>query len=448
MANKNADISAIQERVQIIRNALDKIGTIIDAAPLPAAVKKKLQKAIQDDAELQELIQGFENPRAPRLMLVGGTGVGKSSLLNAIYGTYAARVSDYKSCTSGTGIFEIENADGAESLVVLDTRGVGEGREMSDEAAEDVLQEDIIEFKPDLLILLLKAKDRGSARRDQAKLVQKLEETVTKHRMPKIPVLVVVNQCDAFATGRQKANGQYSEKTESKIAREISEVEESLQEWGLPNWPVIAVSSYMAWQTPDGDEVDNDDIAEMTLEEQAHLQILEDGRYGIDLLRSYMEKMIQDPKARAGLAFIAQGNAVLTRFADHLVNLFAGLAATVALSPIPLSDIAILSPLQILLVVLVGILGGQDLSWDSAKEFIVRAGGTVAVGFGLRLVGQQAVKLFNLLAPGAGSAASSAIAFGGTVVIGKAAINYYLKEEDMAEVQEQVREDKEKAATA
>lgn len=47
------------------------------------------------------------------------------------------------------------------------------------------------------------------------------------------------------------------------------------------------------------------------------------------------------------------------------------------------------------------------------------------------MIAQQTSKLANGLFPGAGSAISATIAFGGTYSIGKAATSYYIEEVDL-----------------
>lgn len=442
----NDDLNKLEEKIRTIRKVLASIGTIIDNAPLPPKVKSALKKAVQNDSKLNDLLDGFEDHRAPRLMLVGSTGVGKSSFVNAICGSYVALVDDHASCTTETATFEITQGAVEDVLEILDTRGVFEGSAMEHSTqAEAALLDEVLKFNPDLLILLLEAKDRSKARRDQAEFVDSLVEQVAKHGMPKIPVLVVVNKCDAFARKKEIVDGQYSDATKHQIDKEASVVADNLRSWGLPAWPVVPVSSYLAWKKPDGTPVENEDTAAMDPAQRRELEIDEDGRYGIDNVLQFMQAQIVSPRARAGLILALRAQDVLAQFANSLTQIFASLAATVALSPIPISDIAVLTPLQILLVVLIGSLSGDELSWANAKKFITGVGGTVGAGILFRLVAQQAAKLLNLLAPGAGSAASSAIAYGGTVAIGKAAVRYYLQDESLEGVRRKFEAEKDES---
>lgn len=47
MFDKNDDLSAIQARIDAIRNTLGKVDAVIGAAPLPSSVKAALRKALR-----------------------------------------------------------------------------------------------------------------------------------------------------------------------------------------------------------------------------------------------------------------------------------------------------------------------------------------------------------------------------------------------------------------
>ena len=121
------------------------------------------------------------------------------------------------------------------------------------------------------------------------------------------------------------------------------------------------------------------------------------------------------------------------RLARHLNTIFSGISGTVALTPIPVSDIYVLLIIQSVLVCLIASLSGRDISLDTGKEFILSMGGIAGAGYVFRLVAQQASKFLNAVWPGSGSAVSSGIAALGTSAIGKAAIAYYIDGQDIDE---------------
>lgn len=140
-----------------------------------------------------------------------------------------------------------------------------------------------------------------------------------------------------------------------------------------------------------------------------------------------------------GLRMAARLNDVVIRVAKQLNKIFTGISASVALTPIPTSDIYILLILQSIMVTLIASLSGRDVSIDTAKEFIFSISGVGLVGYGLRLAAQQGSKFINAICPGAGSTVSAAIASVGTNGIGKAAIAYYIEGNSIDDVKTEIK---------
>lgn len=205
---------------------------------------------------------------------------------------------------------------------------------------------------------------------------------------------------------------------------------------------IVAVSSLIDWQTPDGMEVSVEDIDKLPVHDIENLEIAFDGRYQIEKLLDILEEAIQDFEAQMGLRMAARLTEVVHRLARHLNKIFSGLAGTVALTPIPVSDIYVLLIIQALLVLLIASLSGRDLSMDTAKEFIFSMGGLAGAGYTLRLVAQQGAKFLNAIWPGAGSAVSAGVAALGTSAIGKAAISYYIDGTTIEEAKKKFEESK------
>ena len=193
------------------------------------------------------------------------------------------------------------------------------------------------------------------------------------------------------------------------------------------------MSSLIDWQTPDGMEIDVECIDNLPKNDIDNLQIAFDGRYNIDKLLDILEEAILDFEAQMGLRMAARLTEVVHRLARHLNTIFSGISGTVALTPIPVSDIYVLLIIQSVLVCLIASLSGRDISLDTGKEFILSMGGIAGAGYVFRLVAQQASKFLNAVWPGSGSAVSSGIAALGTSAIGKAAIAYYIDGQDIDE---------------
>ena len=115
-------------------------------------------------------------------------------------------------------------------------------------------------------------------------------------------------------------------------------------------------------------------------------------------------------------AFIGQQRADI-RLKEQRIRLLiytkATLCAGVALTPVPVADMALITPMQIAMVTAIGYFHGIKVSKDRALELL----SVLGIGFGLREAARQLVKLV----PGFGSVVSAAVAFSGTVALGETA---------------------------
>lgn len=377
-------------------------------------------------------MEGIDNHRPPRIFLIGRTGVGKSSLINALCGAYVAGVSDTKSCTEDVQIYECKDNDRV-LMQILDTRGIAESESLDNKiSAEEMLIEQINEFSPDVAILMLNCTHRDDVNTD-VEFLKKVSETYAKTNKMRLPIVVVVNKCDEMAPSRFKNPEEYPENKIKKINEQVQYYKGIIVRNGLKIDNIIAVSSLIDWQTPDGMEIDVESIENLPKHDIDNLEIAFDGRYGIEELLDILEEAIFDFEAQMGLRMASRLNEVAKRLAKHLNIIFSGISATAALTPIPISDIYILLIIQSMLVCLIASLSGRDISLDTAKEFILSMGGIAGAGYVFRLIAQQASKFLNAVFVGSGSAVSSGIAYAGTAAIGKAAIAYYIENKTMDE---------------
>jgi GTP-binding protein Era len=91
----------------------------------------------------------------------------------------------------------------------------------------------------------------------------------------------------------------------------------------------------------------------------------------------------------------------------------AGVCAAIALAPIPIADILVLTPIQMAMVATIGYFHGIEVTPERATELM----GVMGAGVGFREAARQLVKLV----PGWGMAVSASVAFAGTVALGEAA---------------------------
>ena len=113
----------LEKRFDRIRNLYFGLDDFLDKIPIniPKQYKKTIKKAILEDEELKRIMFGLEERRPPRFLMVGRTGDGKSSLINAICGEYVADVSDVKVGTKGMDRYTCKDAASKKKTVKIVT---------------------------------------------------------------------------------------------------------------------------------------------------------------------------------------------------------------------------------------------------------------------------------------------------------------------------------------
>ena len=129
----------------------------------------------------------------PSIGVFGKTGVGKSSLCNALFGAETCKVSDIAACTRDPQ--EIFIGMGKKSLKLVDVPGVGESRERDQEYG--ALYKKLLP-ELDLVLWVLKADDRAFS------IDESFYKNVVKpHIKEGMPFFIVLNQADKIEPSRE-----------------------------------------------------------------------------------------------------------------------------------------------------------------------------------------------------------------------------------------------------
>jgi small GTP-binding protein len=125
----------------------------------------------------------------PKIAILGKTGVGKSSLCNALFGKDIAEIDDVRACTKKPNQYLLSIGSGG-GIKLVDVPGVGES-EKSDMKYFNLYKKIIPEM--DLILWLIKADDRAFS------IEERFYKQVVKPHIYTKPFIVVINQVDKIA---------------------------------------------------------------------------------------------------------------------------------------------------------------------------------------------------------------------------------------------------------
>jgi uncharacterized protein len=435
--------AASEEMRETFSEAMKRLEDLLSLLPGDSIKQARLK--------LERLRTLMVDQKPASLLLIGRRGAGKSSLINALLGSYEAPVGHVKSETAVTTWYRYAGARG--SLDILDTRGVQEGSTpegATTNSAEGDLLLAVRTQLPDVILFLVKASEVDSAIDADLDVLARIAREVERiHQVP-VPIFAVVTHADLVEPKNARLHleqGQDPEELREKQHR-VLEVEryfdEKIRSRGLSGFAqTLAVSTYLSFRkkaaqnrtAPNAPTSSQNDLPESPQAADGY-EIRADERWQIDALATMVFRKLPD-RSRAQFARLSQVRALQEEIATELVHVTAGAAAAVAAIPIPIADAIPLTSMQVALVGAIAWLGGHRANKETALKFLTAFGANVGAAYTLREAARAMVKF---IFPGAGSAISAVVAFSGTMAIGKAAQTYFLGTSPLANVEVPVEE--------
>ncbi len=389
----NSDIDALRDQ---LRKGLDEFEEKF-LLKIPEPLRSKLS------SEIRMLRDIFIDSREPRFVMVGPSGAGKSSLINAIFGQKVALTGDVKPQTGRSKWYNYKGKNG--ELAILDTRGLGEGSKPTEETQHKSPKEEIkaaiVEQCPDALIFLCRATEVRAHIKADVKEFKEIKSFVLDKHSYDPPILGVITQVDLLAPP-DVAEPPYNDPDKQKNITEATDfLSEILKQTFEDIIDVIPTSAYMRFSNGD---------------------IVHDRRWNRDVLFENLSEKI--PKnAMLPWAKLGQLKSLQKKIARRVTRMAAGLAGAVGAQPIPFADMPIITGIQIGMVMSIGYISGREMNRRTAEEFLAAMGVNVVTGVGLRELARALLKLV----PGPGNLISGFVAAAATLVIGEAAIAYFIE---------------------
>lgn len=387
----------------------------VEVAPIKDESSKELMKMLLGDAmdEMEDLIS---ESRPPRLYIFGRSGAGKSSLINALSNQEVADVGTYEPTTEKSEMYHIEFPEYYASWDVVDSRGLFESVSPDgDEAADtvEILKEDLKKYRPDILLHVL-TPDHVRAGKDDFEAIEYLQDELGD-LFP--PVVYCLNKVDTHMA----PTGDWPPEENSSLAGDIkmnldfvSEVLHAQDDSSFENEPLK----------------ENRPLYGYLFDSEKHVGVVplcltEDPYWNIETLSWLIADFLPE-SATLQFAQLQQREGIMKNLSQDVRNRFAMVATGVGAYPAPVADVAVLLPLQYLLVVIVGGLSCRELSLATGKEYLSAVGTTTIAGLAARGMARSLIQLV----PGVGTAISAGVAGGTTWAIGRSAEAYFFDDDD------------------
>lgn len=392
------------------RGFTDRLSQIAEAAPMNEETSKDLMDTAVGTA-ISDMENLIDESRPPRLYIMGRSGVGKSSLINALANREVAEVDSVEPTTIESTPHHISFGERYASWDVIDSRGLFESVSPDGDVPADTVElvkDDLHEYQPDLIIHIM-SPDQVRAGDEDFKTMDHLREELGAS-FP--PVLYCLNKVDTHAAPNQWPPEDYPEVAGS-IKRNLDFVAEVIGE--------DSKEPFKSTQPLYGYEFSSDE----------HIGVvptmLQDPYWNVPAL-SWMLGSYLPESAQLQFFQAQQREELMRRYARRTTNRFATLAGGIGGAPTPIADLPVLLGLQFLLIGLVGGFSCRDIESETAAEYVSAMGSTAVTGFVARSVART---LFEFV-PVAGAVVSASVAFTTTWTLGRSAERYFFDDETVS----------------
>lgn len=399
------------QKFETVEDSLDHIAK---AAPVENEKSREIMKQVLRNA-LDEVGEIIDESRPPRLYVFGRSGAGKSSLINALSNQEVAETGAVAPQTVDSELYHISASERYSSWDIVDSRGLFESVPPEGGVPTDTvefLKEDLKEYRPDMLIHVMTPNHARSGERD-FEVLNELQEEFDE-LFP--PVVYCLNHIDTHLT----PGGDWPPENNPSLAGDIKET-------------LDFATDVLEEKT--GAELSRDPLNEnqplfgYNYGSKSHIGIApvclkEGARWNVNSLNRLIGDFLPD-SAVLQYAQLQQRQEMMRDLSRDVTNKFAGAAMGVGAAPVPVGDVAVLLPLQYLLITLVGGFSCEEMEKGTAKEYLGAVGGTTVAGLAARSLARSVLQVI----PGAGTAVSASVAAGGTWAVGRSAEAYFFDDE-------------------
>lgn len=370
-----------------IRPAWSSLKAILSTEQL---TQRLLKWFVVDDQQIASILEKIRTELpTTEAWLIGKPQSGKSSIVRGLTGVSTDIIGQgFRPHTQHTQRYAYPSED-LPLLLFTDTVGLGDIEQDVDTIIQE-LQDDLGQQARGARILLVTVKITDFAVGSLHRTLQQLRK-----QHPNIPVVLVVTCLHELYANDQEHSPYPPSQTE--VQRAFGELKRSFD--GLYDSAVMI---------------------DFTLEEDGYTPVL----YGLNALLEILSDRLPEAESNAIHQLLDQADEATTQLgaiykdvARRYISAFSVIAATLAAVPLPFATMPAITALQVSMIVVVGQLYGQRLSFSQAGG----VASTIAGGFLAQAVGRELIKLV----PGLGSVIAASWAAAYTWALGEGACIYF-----------------------